>query len=73
VLPDGIVSCQKSKFGQTLEGLGMEDVSIFYGHFVYLCYGQMVYFMAIWSSFGIFFPFGMLYRENSGNPDQMSL
>jgi hypothetical protein len=29
VLPDGIFSNQKSKFGQILEGLAMEDVGIF--------------------------------------------
>jgi hypothetical protein len=31
-LPDGLFSNQKSKFGLFLEGLVMEDVSIFYGH-----------------------------------------
>jgi hypothetical protein len=34
-LPDGLFSNQKSKFGLFLEGLAMEDVSIFYGHLVY--------------------------------------
>jgi hypothetical protein len=28
-LPDGLFSNQKSKFGQILEGLGMEDVALF--------------------------------------------
>jgi hypothetical protein len=34
-LPDGLFSNQKSKFGQILEGLAMEDVGIFYGHLVH--------------------------------------
>jgi hypothetical protein len=41
----------------------MEDVGIFYGHFLY--------FMSIWYHlcfFGIFFGFGMLCRKKSGNP-----
>jgi hypothetical protein len=36
-----------------------------------LFYGQMVYVLVIWYIFwlfGIFFHFGMLYREESGNP-----
>jgi hypothetical protein len=35
---------QKSKFGLSVEGLVMEDVGIFYDHFVY--------FMAIWYNCG---------------------
>jgi hypothetical protein len=34
-LPDGIFSNQKSQFGKILDGLGIEDVGIFYGHLVY--------------------------------------
>jgi hypothetical protein len=49
-LPDDIFSNKKSHFGQTLEGLEMESMGIFYGH--------LVYFMAIWS---ISWPFGMFY------------
>jgi hypothetical protein len=40
-LPDGLFSNQKSKFGENLEGLAMEDVGIFYGHlapFMAFCY-----------------------------------
>jgi hypothetical protein len=40
-LPDGLFSNQKSKSGYILEGLAMEDVGIFYGHFVHFtvfCY-----------------------------------
>jgi hypothetical protein len=36
----------------------MEDVGIFYGHWVY--------FAVIWYIFPVF---GMLYQEKSGNPD----
>jgi hypothetical protein len=48
----------------------MEDVEIFYDHFVYTLNCHLVYFMAIWYIcwlFGIFFPFRLL--EKSGNPD----
>jgi hypothetical protein len=70
-LPDGIFSNQKSQFGQILEGLAMENVSLFCGHFIN--------FPAIWYilwPFGKFcghlyiFPrFGILHREKYGNPD----
>jgi hypothetical protein len=33
-LPDGLFSNPKSQFEQTLEGLAMEDVGIFYVHLV---------------------------------------
>jgi hypothetical protein len=39
-LPDGLFTNQKSKFGQILDGLRMENAGIFYGH--------LVYFTAIW-------------------------
>jgi hypothetical protein len=35
-LPDGIFSYQKSRFGYIWEGLGMENVGIFYVHLEYL-------------------------------------
>jgi hypothetical protein len=38
--PDGFFSNQKFRFGQILEGLGWENVDIFYGH--------LEYFMDIW-------------------------
>jgi hypothetical protein len=34
-LPDGLVSNQKSKFGQILEGPRLENDDIFYGHLGY--------------------------------------
>jgi hypothetical protein len=40
-LPDGIFSNQKSQFGKVLEGLAMEDVSLFYANLAYfkaICY-----------------------------------
>jgi hypothetical protein len=39
----------------------MENVGIFYGHFVYF----VVYLMVIWY---IFTRIDILYKENSGNP-----
>jgi hypothetical protein len=39
-LPDGLFLNQKSQFGYILEGLGMENVVLFYDH--------LEYFMAIW-------------------------
>jgi hypothetical protein len=47
-LPDGFFSNQKSQIRANLEGLGMENVIIFYGH--------LEYFTAIWyylCTFGI--------------------
>jgi hypothetical protein len=48
-LPDCIFSNQKSQFGKFLGDLAMEDVRIFYGHFVY--------FPDIWY---ILWPFGII-------------
>jgi hypothetical protein len=57
----------------------MKNVGMFYGHLVYctairsivrplgLLYGHLIYFIAVWY---IFFRFGMLCHENSGNPDK---
>jgi hypothetical protein len=66
-MPDGIFSNQKFQFGLILQGLSMEwkvyfmaiwsilrPCSIFCGHFIY--------FMVI------FFRFGMLCQDKSGNP-----
>jgi hypothetical protein len=36
------------------------------GHLVYIFYGTLVLFVVIWY---IFFRFGMMYDEKSGNPD----
>jgi hypothetical protein len=36
VLPDGIFAYQKSRFGNIFEGLGIENVGIFYSHLVFL-------------------------------------
>jgi hypothetical protein len=69
-LPDGIYSYKKSQFGYNLEGLGIENLGIFYGTWEYLRH-----FVGILRPFGIlcghlviFYRFGMLYREKSGNP-----
>jgi hypothetical protein len=69
-LPDGLFLYQKSQLGYILEGLGIDNVGIFYDH--------LEYFTAVrynlWQ-FGIvcsylvhFSRFGILYQENSGNP-----
>jgi hypothetical protein len=58
-----------------LEGLAVEDVGIFYGHFEnypaiwYFCV-HLVHFVAIWY---IFPRFGILYQEKSGNPGLVRL
>jgi tellurite resistance-related uncharacterized protein len=43
-MPDGLFSNQKSQFGQSLEGLVMENILCLFGLF----YGHWKYFMAIW-------------------------
>jgi hypothetical protein len=51
----------------------MKDVGIFYGHLVYIraiWYSFVAISYNLWS-FGIFFRFGMVYREKSGNPAQV--
>jgi hypothetical protein len=70
VLPDGIVSNQKSQFGSILAGSCNGRCWYFYGHLVYFAAkwhilwpigtfcGHLVYFSR----------FGMLTREKSGNP-----
>jgi hypothetical protein len=76
-LPDGIFAYQKSKFGCILEGLGMENVGIFYGYLIsfvdiwcivwpfgIFC-GHLVYFVAVWY---IFPRFGTLHKIKSGTP-----
>jgi hypothetical protein len=59
-----LFSNPKSQFGLNLEGLEMEDVSTFYGHFVY-----STFIWYILSGFGISARFGMFCPEKSGNPD----
>jgi hypothetical protein len=62
VLPDGLFSNQKSQFGKILEGLGMENAGVLYGHLLYLrsfgiftiiwyIYGHLANFMAIWYTY----------------------
>jgi hypothetical protein len=46
-VPDGIFSYQKSHFWLIFEGLQMEILGIFYGHFVVIkAFGK--YFLVIW-------------------------
>jgi hypothetical protein len=70
-LPNGKFSNQKYQFGEILEGLGMENVGMFYGQLEY--FGPFVIFynhlvlgiVIIWC---IFPRFGILCQEKSGNP-----
>jgi hypothetical protein len=70
---NGLFSNQKSKFGEILEGLAMEDHSIFYGHLVHFtafCY-IFCTFGIVCGNFVYFSLFGILYQEKSGNPVQL--
>jgi hypothetical protein len=52
----------------------MEDVGIFYGHFVHftvLCY-ILCTFGIVCGNLVYFFRFGILYQEKSGNPDRFT-
>jgi hypothetical protein len=66
-LPDGIFSNQKSQLGLILDGLAMEDVGIFYGH-----YGHLVYYVTLWQFYGylcsIFFPFWYVVSRKIWQP-----
>jgi hypothetical protein len=51
-LPDGLFSYQKSQFGYILEGLGVENVDIFYDHLEYFTATSMVYLWPLGTVFG---------------------
>jgi hypothetical protein len=52
-----------------LEGKGMDNVGIIHIIAIWnILQLYLVYYMAIWLSFGIFSRFGTLYQEKSGNP-----
>jgi hypothetical protein len=75
-LLQGLFSEQNRDLGQTLEGLAMVDVGIFYRHLVYF---TGIWYRYLWS-FGLFcwnfvyFPrFGTLHQEKSGNPGLQSV
>jgi hypothetical protein len=58
-----------------LEGIGLENVYICYGHLDYLrklgiFYDHMVHFVLMWD---ILSGFGIMYQENSGNLDMWSM
>jgi hypothetical protein len=73
-LPDGLFSKRKYQFGKILEGLGMENVGIFYD--------RLEHFTAIWCnlwlfgivwyslwSFVVFFPFWYVWtKKNLATP-----
>jgi hypothetical protein len=66
-LPDGLFSNQKYQIGEIiLEGLKLENVDIFYGHWEYfttfgIFYDHWVHFMTIGY---ILCSFGIMYQEN---------
>jgi hypothetical protein len=62
-LPDCIFTNQKSKFVSIWEGLGMENVGIFYSQLDFL--GQFCIFNG---HLVIFWLFGILCQEKSGSP-----
>jgi hypothetical protein len=69
-LPDGIFS-NKKPIWVNFGGSGKGRCQYILQSFGLLC-GHLVYFMGFWFIcwlFGIFFRFGMLYKEKSGNPD----
>jgi hypothetical protein len=55
---------QNPNFSQVLESLAIEDVGIFRVHLVNFTANSYI----LWP-FGIFFPFGVLSQEKSGNPE----
>jgi hypothetical protein len=63
-LPDGLFLNQKSKFGDILEGLGMENVVKLYDHFEYFTamwyilwqFGIVCTHLVYFSLFGMFGP-----------------
>jgi hypothetical protein len=72
VLPDGLFSNQKSKFGLNLEGPSREDVGIFYVHLIFVpILWPFVIFMDIsyisWI-FGIVFPFWYVVARKIWQP-----
>jgi hypothetical protein len=61
-LPDGFFSYQKPQFGYILDGLGVENVGIFW---MVLEWKMLVYFMAVWHSlcsFGTVYPFWYVWN-----------
>jgi hypothetical protein len=54
-----------------LEGLAIEDLCTFYGHWAYLT--AIWYILLLFGTLNgnlVYFPsFGMLYQEKSGNPE----
>jgi hypothetical protein len=70
-LPDGFFSDQKSRFGDILEDLGMENVDIYSGHlefFTRIGYIQWPFgiFVVIW-----YIPPPLVARKKSGNPGEV--
>jgi hypothetical protein len=69
-LPDGIFAYRKSQFGYILEGLGVDNVGILYGHSVYV---HLIYlFVHLQHIFCVhlesYTRFGRLYQEKIWQP-----
>jgi hypothetical protein len=66
------ISYQKCQFGNVLDGPGLENVGMFYGHLVYFMANWYTYFKSYLVHFVAilvyFNRFGMLCQEKSGNP-----
>jgi hypothetical protein len=69
-LPDGLVSNQKSQIWFILEGLGMENVFVFYEHLKYfmVIWYNLLQFGIVCGHFDIFPILVSLDQEKSGNP-----
>jgi hypothetical protein len=66
-LPDGLFSNQKSLFGKILEGLRLENVDVFYAHFIEIW--DIIRPSGIFCVYLVHFSrFGIKYQEKSGNP-----
>jgi hypothetical protein len=64
-LPDVLFSYPKSQFGYIFEGLGLENVGVFYDHGLYFM-ASLVYAVCVSLVYSSYF--GMLDQEKSGNP-----
>jgi hypothetical protein len=72
-LPDCLFLNKKYHFGLILEGLAIEDIGALYGHFG-LFYRHLAYIFGGFHGLKyIFYRFGMLHQEKSGNPVRKSI
>jgi hypothetical protein len=69
-LPDGLFSNQKSQFGKISEGISINNLGIFYDHFVYFtAIGNILWPVGTFCAHLVRFSgFGIMFQEKSGNP-----